>query len=57
MKTKLCPKCGREMDLALPVGGDGKRTWQCFDCDRPDPLRSKTTQAWLRGELAPKQKQ
>lgn len=57
MKTKLCPKCGRELDLALSVGGDGKRSWQCFDCDQPDPLKSKTTQAWLKGELAPKRKQ
>jgi hypothetical protein len=26
--------------LALPLGGKGKRTFQCFDCDRPDPLKT-----------------
>ncbi|WP_298256902.1 hypothetical protein [Bradyrhizobium sp.] len=57
MKTKLCPRCGRKMDAALPPGGNGKRTWRCFDCDRPDPLTSETTQAWLKGELAATRKE
>jgi hypothetical protein len=26
--------------LALPLGGKGKRTFQCFDCGRPDPLKT-----------------
>lgn len=55
MKKHLCQKCGREMDLALPPGGDGKRTWQCFDCERPDPLESPVAQKWLSGELGPRE--
>ena len=39
------------MILALPPGGKGRRTFQCFDCDRPDPLRSEGTKGWLQGEL------
>jgi hypothetical protein len=51
----ICPKCGRELELALPLGGKGQRFNQCFNCDRPDPIKSEQTQAWLKGELAPKQ--
>jgi hypothetical protein len=50
----ICLKCGRDMELALPPGGKGERFAQCFNCDRPDPLKSERMQAWLRGELAPK---
>jgi hypothetical protein len=39
------------MILALPPGGKGPRTFQCFDCDRPDPLKSEKTTGWLKGEL------
>jgi hypothetical protein len=41
------------MILALPPGGKGRRTFQCFDCDRPDPLRSEGAKGWLQGELHP----
>jgi hypothetical protein len=51
----ICPKCGRELELALPLGGKGQRFNQCFNCDRPDPIKSEQTQAWLKGELAPKE--
>jgi hypothetical protein len=43
------------LELALPPEGKGKRTWQCFICDRPDPMTSNKTQGWLKGELAPKE--
>ena len=39
--------------LALPPRGKGKRTFQCFDCDRPDPLTTEKTMGWLMGELRP----
>ena len=39
------------MIRALPPGGSGKRTFQCFDCDRPDPLKSPDAIGWLAGEL------
>jgi hypothetical protein len=37
--------------LALPPGGKGKRTFQCFDCERPDPLKMDEVKGWLAGEL------
>jgi hypothetical protein len=46
-----CPGCGANLILALPPGGKGPRTFQCFDCDRPDPLKSDQVSGWLRGEL------
>jgi hypothetical protein len=50
----ICPKCGRELEMALPPnGGKGHRFNQCFNRDRPDPIKSGNTQAWLKGELAP----
>jgi hypothetical protein len=36
-----CPKCGAYLILALPPGGKGQRTFQCFDCDGPDPLKTE----------------
>jgi hypothetical protein len=41
------------MILALPLGGKGQRTFQCLDCDRPDPLKTGTATGWLKGELQP----
>jgi hypothetical protein len=41
------------MVLALPLGGRGPRTLQCFDCDRDDPLKADSTAGWLKGELQP----
>jgi hypothetical protein len=37
------------MTFALPPGGNGQRSWQCFDCERPDPLSSKTINGWIKG--------
>jgi hypothetical protein len=33
--------------LALPPGGKGQRTFQCFECDRPDPLKTDEVSGWL----------
>jgi hypothetical protein len=49
-----CPHCEAYLTLAFLPGGKGKRTLQCFDCDRPDPLKSDEVIGWLKGELAPK---
>jgi hypothetical protein len=46
-----CPVCNKPMVFALPPGSDGRRTFQCGDCDRPDPLESETIKGWLEGEL------
>jgi hypothetical protein len=48
-----CPDCGAPLVLALPPGGKGKRTFQCFDCDRPDPLKTDQVTGWLNSELQP----
>ena len=48
-----CPNCGAHLILALPPGGDGPRTFQCFECDRPDPLKTEKAMGWVRGELHP----
>jgi hypothetical protein len=29
------------------------RTFLCFDCDRPDPLKTDKVTGWLEGELQP----
>jgi hypothetical protein len=47
----VCPRCHLQMILALPPGGKGRRTFQGFKCDRPDPLKSGDTSGWLQGEL------
>jgi hypothetical protein len=48
-----CPDCGDFMVLALPPGGKGQRTFQCIDCDRPDPLKTDQVKGWFKGELRP----
>jgi hypothetical protein len=53
-RRPTCPSCGAYLNLALPPGGKGRRTFQCFDCDGPDPLRSDEVIGWLQGELARK---
>jgi hypothetical protein len=42
-KDNKYPRCGRRMELALLPGGSDERDWQCFDCDRPDPLKDRQT--------------
>jgi len=46
-----CPECGAPLMLVLPPGGNGQRTFQCLDCERPDPLKSPQATGWLTGEL------
>jgi hypothetical protein len=46
-----CPICNRPLVFLLPPGGAGPRTFQCFDCDRQDPLESLSVKRWLEGEL------
>jgi hypothetical protein len=29
------------------------RGFQCFECDRPDPLKADKATGWLKGELQP----
>ena len=41
--------------LALPPGGKGKRTLQCYDCDGPDPLKTDKATGWLKSELTTNQ--
>ena len=37
----VCPDCQRPMTLELQPGGKSPRTFQCLDCQRPDPLKSR----------------
>jgi len=48
-----CPICGAPLVLALPPDGKGQRTFQCVDCNRPDPLKTDRVMGWLKGELQP----
>jgi hypothetical protein len=52
-KRPTCPECGAFLILALPPGGKGPRTFQCLDCDRPDPLKTDRVIGWLNSELQP----
>ena len=40
-KNPICPTCQRPKTLELQPGGKTPRTFQCLDCDRPDPLKSR----------------
>jgi hypothetical protein len=53
VERPTCPGCGAILILALPPGGEGQRTFQCLDCDRPDPLKTDQVTGWLKGELRP----
>jgi len=48
---EYCRVCNKPTVVALPPGGDGRRIFQCPDCDRPDPLNSEIAMGWLQGEL------
>ena len=52
-KRPTCPNCGADLILALPPGGKGQRAFQCFDCDRPDPLKTESVLGWVKSELQP----
>jgi formate dehydrogenase maturation protein FdhE len=51
-QIRLCPQCGSPMVLAPTPEGEGPRKLQCFECARPDPLKSDAIQ-WLKGQLQP----
>jgi hypothetical protein len=40
-----------EPDQKMIAGGKGQRKLQCFDCDRPDPMKTDEATGWLSGEL------
>jgi hypothetical protein len=48
-----CRNCGAYLTLALLPDGKGKRTFQCIDCNGPDPLKTDKAIGWLKGELQP----
>ena len=50
-KRPTCPECGAFLTLALPPGGEGRRTFQCLDCEGSDPMKSPLALGWLAGEL------
>jgi len=49
-KNPACPNCNRPKTFELQPGGKTPRTFQCLDCERPDPLKSDALR-WLSGEL------
>jgi hypothetical protein len=52
-KRPIRSNCGALLILALPPDGKGQRTFQCFDCDRPDPLKTDRVIGWLKSQLQP----
>ena len=56
INQRICPKCGKPTKLMLQPGGKGPRTYQCIDCDRPDPLKSPEVKSLLKAFL-PDEKQ
>jgi hypothetical protein len=52
-KRPTCAECGEYLVLVLPPGGKGPRTFQCLDCEGPDPLKSNLAKGWLKSELQP----
>jgi hypothetical protein len=49
----FCEKCTKPMTFALRPGAKGRRSWQCFDCEGPDPLTLPDVAGWVKG-MAPK---
>jgi hypothetical protein len=47
------PRLPAFLILALPSGGEGQRTFQCLECDGPDPMKTDQATGWLKGELQP----
>jgi hypothetical protein len=39
------------MTLALPPGGNGGRSYKCYQCDPTDPIKLPDVRRWLTGEL------
>jgi hypothetical protein len=55
-KRPTCLNCGAYLILALPPDGKGQRTFQCFDCRQPDPLKTDTVLAGLRASCSRRSK-
>jgi hypothetical protein len=41
------------MMMALQPRDKGQRLYQCFDCDRPDPLKTNQVDGLTKGSLKP----
>jgi len=41
------------MILVAPAIGKAPAIMQCPACDRPDPLKSKSVEGWIRSSLKP----
>jgi len=52
-RTTNLPSLWAHLILALPPGGKGPRTFQCLDCEQPDPLKTDKVLGWLKSELRP----
>jgi tRNA(Ile2) C34 agmatinyltransferase TiaS len=52
-KGPICPDCGKSMVLALPPRDKGQRPYQCFQCDRPDPLKTNQIDGRIKASLKP----
>ena len=48
---RFCEKCAKRMTFALRPRGNGRRSWQCFDCEGLDPLKSPDVAGWVKGLL------
>jgi hypothetical protein len=49
--ARLNVRHGAILILALPPAGDGRRTFQCFDCDRPDPIKTEKNNRLVDGQI------
>jgi hypothetical protein len=52
-RTTYLPRLRGFLILALPPGGKGQRKFQCFECERPDPMKTDEATGWLKSELQP----
>jgi hypothetical protein len=50
----ICPICQRSMTLELQPSGMPPRTFQCLDCERPDPLKSPVIAGIMKALQPPK---
>jgi hypothetical protein len=51
LSARICEKCAKPLAFALQPGGKGPRSWQCFDCEGPDPITSPNITGWVKGLL------
>ena len=50
----VCPICHRPMTLELQPSGLPPRTFQCLECERPDPMKSPVIAGILNALQPPK---